>query len=401
MAYEDWSVDGDLVGPPDADLQSVRRLRGRRARPALPLSRSGSDRKTRATREARRWIRDFGRSREGRAYRPWVERFLAGRLPPSFGDDPRERWWRLDPAADEARRARAARPPGSGGRRRGVGPRVPQLHRSAVARDRPRPRRRSGRRAHQRSRARRSAAPARRGAGRARRRATASPTSCSRTGPTGASTTWSPRCRARAACAGSRAASRSGASSRDADQGTLASLGPAPAGRPARRAPSPTPRCSAARRCPRRCTRQRSARFRRSRRTWTRPSTTRAGATTPHRVSIGRGGHFITNPESLSPRYGSWIAALRFSLLARHGRARRARRDGCVPDRRVRRRQRAARARHPRRRDPRRRRPRAARDDDDGGRSRRASRTASTRRRRRCATSSSALLGQRRGRRRR
>ena len=24
----------------------------------------------------------------------------------------------------------------------------------------------------------------------------------------------------------------------------------------------------------------------------------------PHHVSIGRGGHFITNPESLSPRYG-------------------------------------------------------------------------------------------------
>ena len=30
------------------------------------------------------------------------------------------------------------------------------------------------------------------------------------------------------------------------------------------------------------------------------------------RVSIGRGGHFITNPESLSPRYGSWIAERAF-----------------------------------------------------------------------------------------
>ena len=64
-----------------------------------------------------------------------------------------------------------------------------------------------------------------------------------------------------------------------------------------------------------------------------------------------------------------------------------------VPDRRVRRRQRAARARHPRRRDPRRRRPRSRTRRRRGGRSRRASRTASTRRRRRCATSSSALLG--------
>jgi SAM-dependent MidA family methyltransferase len=31
-------------------------------------------------------------------------------------------------------------------------------------------------------------------------------------------------------------------------------------------------------------------------------------------VAIGRGGHFITNPESLSPRYGQWIAALAFRL---------------------------------------------------------------------------------------
>src|SRR5690606_20147942 len=47
--------------------------------------------------EARRWIQDFGRSREGRSYRPWVERFLAGSLPLHFGDDPREHGWRLFP----------------------------------------------------------------------------------------------------------------------------------------------------------------------------------------------------------------------------------------------------------------------------------------------------------------
>src|SRR5262249_43735054 len=48
-------------------------------------------------REAVEWIRGFARSREGRGYRPWAERFVAGRLPLAFGDgsDPRERWWRL------------------------------------------------------------------------------------------------------------------------------------------------------------------------------------------------------------------------------------------------------------------------------------------------------------------
>ncbi|HEY3254318.1 MAG TPA: SAM-dependent methyltransferase, partial [Polyangiaceae bacterium] len=72
-----------------------------------------------------RWISDFGRSPEGRAYRPWVERFLAGQLPLAFGSDLRERWWRLmplqtkhgllelagrrDPASAEARSARSLR----------------------------------------------------------------------------------------------------------------------------------------------------------------------------------------------------------------------------------------------------------------------------------------------------
>jgi SAM-dependent MidA family methyltransferase len=33
-----------------------------------------------------------------------------------------------------------------------------------------------------------------------------------------------------------------------------------------------------------------------------------------HNVVIGRGGHFITNPESLSPHYGRWLAAWAFKV---------------------------------------------------------------------------------------
>lgn len=96
MAYEDFSVDGALTGlpllisnPSIAFCGLVRGL-GYRYRDLHQREEDG-------VAEARRWISDFGRSREGRAYRPWVERFLEGRLPPRFGDDPRERWWRLFP----------------------------------------------------------------------------------------------------------------------------------------------------------------------------------------------------------------------------------------------------------------------------------------------------------------
>ncbi len=124
MAYEDWSVGGGLTGLPTlAGNPSVAfegAVRGRRHR-FRDLGWPEED----GRREALDWIRDFGRSREGRAYRPWVERFLAGGLPLSFGDDPRERWWRLvalrtklgvvelrarqDPASSEAASARALR----------------------------------------------------------------------------------------------------------------------------------------------------------------------------------------------------------------------------------------------------------------------------------------------------
>jgi SAM-dependent MidA family methyltransferase len=96
LAYEDWSVDGELVGlpmlvsNPSVAFEGLVRGLGYRCQ---DLGRPQEE----ASREARRWIGDFGRSAEGRAYRPWVDRFVAGRLPFTFGGDPRERWWRLLP----------------------------------------------------------------------------------------------------------------------------------------------------------------------------------------------------------------------------------------------------------------------------------------------------------------
>ena len=96
MAFEDWSVNGELTGLPvllgNPSLAFEGLVRGLRYR-----YRDLGQSEQQAQREAERLIADFGRSPEGRAYRPWVERFLAGRLPPSFGVDPRERWWRLMP----------------------------------------------------------------------------------------------------------------------------------------------------------------------------------------------------------------------------------------------------------------------------------------------------------------
>ena len=93
LAYEDWRIEGDLVGLPtpisNPSVTFAGVERGLRLR-HLDLGGTEAD----GARQARQWIADFGRSREGRAYRPWAERFLAGHLPPSFGGDPRECWWR-------------------------------------------------------------------------------------------------------------------------------------------------------------------------------------------------------------------------------------------------------------------------------------------------------------------
>jgi SAM-dependent MidA family methyltransferase len=117
MAYEDWAIDGKLVGLPmlvgNPSVAFAGAVRGveHRCRDLGQPADAGR-------RRALEWIRDFGRSPEGRSYRPWVERFLDGQLPPAFGDDPRDCWWRLanlqtrlgvlelrarqDPAAHEA-----------------------------------------------------------------------------------------------------------------------------------------------------------------------------------------------------------------------------------------------------------------------------------------------------------
>ncbi|HYQ01285.1 MAG TPA: SAM-dependent methyltransferase [Polyangiaceae bacterium] len=124
MAYEDWSLNDDLVGIPvllgNPSLAFEGVLRGLRYR-YRDLGQSEEQGKL----EAERWIANFARSVEGRAYRPWAERFLAGALPPSFGADLRDRWWRLmplqtklgvleleerrNPASNEARAARTLR----------------------------------------------------------------------------------------------------------------------------------------------------------------------------------------------------------------------------------------------------------------------------------------------------
>ncbi len=94
MTYEDFALGDRLSGQPtllsnpSVTFEGV--VRGLRYR-YQDTGGAAED----GEREARRWIADFGRSREGRAYRPWVERFLDGDLPLRFGDDPRERWWRL------------------------------------------------------------------------------------------------------------------------------------------------------------------------------------------------------------------------------------------------------------------------------------------------------------------
>ena len=61
MAYEDWNVDGDLVGLPTLVCNPSVAFAGAGARAALPLPRSGpAGRRGRARAPA--WIRDFGRA---------------------------------------------------------------------------------------------------------------------------------------------------------------------------------------------------------------------------------------------------------------------------------------------------------------------------------------------------
>jgi SAM-dependent MidA family methyltransferase len=96
MAYEDFSVAGGLTGLPVLMSNPAVTFEGV-VRGLCYRFRDLGGHEEDGVREAKRWISAFGRSREGRAYRPWVECFLEGRLPLHFGHDPRERWWRLFP----------------------------------------------------------------------------------------------------------------------------------------------------------------------------------------------------------------------------------------------------------------------------------------------------------------
>lgn len=96
MAYEDWTVADRLTGVPvlvsnpSVTFHGLLRGLGNRYEDLGQSREAGED-------EARRWLQHFTRTREGHSYRPWVEAFLSGRLPPSFGRDVREHWWRLVP----------------------------------------------------------------------------------------------------------------------------------------------------------------------------------------------------------------------------------------------------------------------------------------------------------------
>jgi SAM-dependent MidA family methyltransferase len=308
VAYEDWSIDGKLVGLPtlasNPSVAFAGVVRGLRYRGGDLGENEGA-----GDERARRWIRDFGRSHEGRAYRPWVDRFLEGRLPPSFGDDPRERWWHLvslktkagllelrarqDPAGPEAASARALRGfldrlsreiGGAPDDDRGAA-RLNDLGRDDLLRlledAQVAPEARDGVAgelfarwpfrgvdhlvAH---------VPGARGLRRVKSRLTF------------------------------------GCVVGDADQGTLASLGPPRVARASR--PVANPEVFGGPALPAPLHEEAVRTFP------TFEAYMDAALHDPRwgyyarRVSIGRGGHFITNPESLSPRYGAWIAERAF-----------------------------------------------------------------------------------------
>lgn len=93
-AYEDWTIGEDLLGLPVLMSHPCLVLpgfeRGRRLR-YRDLGLAEQD----AQEEAHAWLRAFSRSPEGRGYRPWIERHLAGELPRTFGNEPRIPWWNL------------------------------------------------------------------------------------------------------------------------------------------------------------------------------------------------------------------------------------------------------------------------------------------------------------------
>ena len=96
MAYEDWHVGEDLVGLPvlvsSPSLACAGFVRGLGLRyQDLGRGRSAGEA------AARSLLGEFARSRQGRAYAPWVTRFLvgSGAWADDWADDPRRPWWNL------------------------------------------------------------------------------------------------------------------------------------------------------------------------------------------------------------------------------------------------------------------------------------------------------------------
>jgi SAM-dependent MidA family methyltransferase len=309
MAYEDWEVGGTLVGLPvlasNPSVAFEGLVRGRRYR-----WRDLGRREEEGTQEALRWIAEFGRSPQGRADSPWADRFVAGRLPPAFGDDLRERWWRLVPLrtklgalelrarldADSDARAQAralaslvdglSRRIGRADIEPGTGARINDLGRDGLI------------------------ALLEEAGVRADRRAAIAGDLLAR---------WPYRSldHLLASVPAARPLRRRIAFGRalsDAEQGTLASLGPAsgPVSGQTKRGAIANREIYGGLAFPAALQAEAVRAF---------PTFEAYMDAVLHdpgwgyyarRVSIGRGGDFITNPESLSPRYGGWIAALAF-----------------------------------------------------------------------------------------
>jgi len=94
MAYEDWSLEDDLIGLPVPVGNPAAAFCGFVRGTELRYEDLGEG-AARGRDLARSWLSEFGRSREGRAYLPWVQGFLEGSLRLDEVDEPRRPWWNL------------------------------------------------------------------------------------------------------------------------------------------------------------------------------------------------------------------------------------------------------------------------------------------------------------------